>query len=264
MGFVGQRVFSPDVAPGIPAKAIARAEESFTGVTQTQENPQNPNAYLITLISRRSTLRPGLRYLRRGMDDLGNVANLVETEQILSKAAWDKEENVYSFTSARGSIPLFFSQSPYAFKPVPTLQRSLKANHDAFRRHFANLVKGYGPIHAVSLVDKTGGEAAIGEQYEKHTQQLNTEGGISGTEIGFQWFDFHAVCRGMKFENVKLLVDSLENALNRFGFTIERGGKLLRKQIGVVRTNCMDCLDRTNVAQSACEKPSRSKILRLG
>jgi hypothetical protein len=29
-------------------------------------------------------------------------------------------------------------------------------------------------------------------------------------------------------------------------------GKILEKQKGVVRTNCIDCLDRTNVTQVVC------------
>jgi len=111
------------------------------------------------------------------------------------------------------------------------------------------------------LVDKTGGEATIGEKYEAHTKQLNDEGGINGTQIGFEWFDFHAVCRGMKFEKVTLLVDALQAPLDRFGSTVEIGGKLLRKQVGIVRTNCMDCLDRTNVAQSACASRMLEKQL---
>lgn len=152
----------------------------------------------------------------------------------------------------QGSIPLFFSQSPYAFKPIPILQHSTETNHAAFRRHFVNLVNRYGGMQVSLLVDKTGGEAAIGQQYEEHTKQLNGEGGINGTQIGFEWFDFHAVCRGMKFEKVGLLVDALQRPLERFGSTVEIGGRLLKKQIGIVRTNCMDCLDRTNVAQSAC------------
>lgn len=36
-----------------------------------------------TLISRRSKERSGLRYQRRGIDEQGNTANFVETEQLL-------------------------------------------------------------------------------------------------------------------------------------------------------------------------------------
>lgn len=38
----------------------------------------------ITLISRRSVHRAGVRYLRRGVDSAGFVANFVETEMIIS------------------------------------------------------------------------------------------------------------------------------------------------------------------------------------
>lgn len=37
-----------------------------------------------TLISRRSVRRAGVRYLRRGIDPTGDVANFVETESIIS------------------------------------------------------------------------------------------------------------------------------------------------------------------------------------
>ena len=233
-------------------KVISGAQESVKSVLETQEKSTETSEFLVTLISRRSIMRPGLRYLRRGVDEEGHTANSVETEQILSRASWSDLEKVYSFAQIRGSIPLFFSQSPYAFKPVPILQHSSETNHAAFRRHFVNVVNRYGGVQVALLVDQTGGEATIGEQYEEHTKQLNGEGGISGTQIGFEWFDFHAVCRGMKFEKVSLLVDALQAQLDKFGSTVEIGGKLLKKQIGVVRTNCMDCLDRTNVAQSAC------------
>jgi hypothetical protein len=35
-----------------------------------------------------------------------------------------------------------------------------------------------------------------------------------------------------------------------FRYTVVEGDKLLKEQTSVIRTNCMDCLDRTNVVQS--------------
>ena len=50
-----------------------------------------------------------------------NPANSVESEQILSSATWDtSSDKIFSFTQFRGSIPLFFSQSPYSLKPQVT------------------------------------------------------------------------------------------------------------------------------------------------
>jgi hypothetical protein len=208
--------------------------------------------YLMTLISRRSVKRGGLRYLRRGVDGDGNTANSVETEQILSSPTWSNDSPAYSFLQIRGSIPLFFSQSPYSFKPIPQMQHSTETNFSAFKKHFGNLAARYGALQVATLVEKHGTEEQVGEEYEKHMTRLNEEGGISGNKIGFEWFDFHAMCRGMKFENVSILTDTLGPVLDGFSHSIEIKSKVTAKQSGVLRTNCMDCLDRTNVVQSAC------------
>jgi len=186
------------------------------------------------------------------VDDEGNTANGVETEQILSSTDWSSSSKIYSFLQIRGSIPLFFSQSPYSFKPVPQLQKSADSNFSAFKKHFSDLSARYGSLQVASLVEKHGVEAHIGEEYENNMKRLNESGGLDGAKVGFEWFDFHAVCRGMKFENVSILMDTLGSTLDAFGATVEQDNKLLERQSGILRTNCMDCLDRTNVVQSAC------------
>ncbi|KAL9094996.1 MAG: hypothetical protein Q9165_002598 [Trypethelium subeluteriae] len=102
-----------------------------------------------------------------------------------------------------------------------------------------------------SLVDKHGTENHIGEEYQKYAESLNEDGGLDGKQIGFKWFDFHNICRGMKFENVSLLIQELETALSSYGWTVLQEDKQIKEQNGILRTNCMDCLDRTNVVQSA-------------
>ncbi|KAI4201619.1 MAG: hypothetical protein LQ350_003098 [Teloschistes chrysophthalmus] len=254
-GFVGQRSFhvSP-TSSSDPSQVIPETEAEIEDITETQKRVGSQSDFLLTLISRRSIMRPGLRYLRRGVDEEGHAANNVETEQILSRASWSPADKIYSFMQVRGSIPLFFSQSPYSFKPVPVLRHSYDINHSAFKRHFSNITDRYGEVQIVSLVDKHGGEAEIGQQYEEHAKQLVTEGGTNGVKPSFEWFDFHHVCSGMRFENVSILINHLggtDGALDKHGMTVEVDGKVQQRQTGVVRTNCMDCLDRTNVVQSA-------------
>lgn len=58
----------------------------------------------------------------------------------------------------------------------------------------------------------------------------------------------------MKFENVSHLLLQLKDKLKALGSTMREEGKLVRKQKGVLRTNCMDCLDRTNMCQSSFAK----------
>ena len=253
-GFVGQRAFRVEKRPNFTADTVTPAvgsSEEAAKLARKAESRSDSSDFFITLVSRRSIKRPGLRYLRRGVDEEGHTANSVETEQILSKASWAPADKIYSLTQFRGSIPLFFSQSPYSFKPVPVLQHSTEMNQSAFKRHFEKITGRYGDVQVVLLVDKSGGEKAIGEKYETYTQQLNEADGTRSRKMAFEWFDFHSICRGMKFENVSQLVDTLGSKMDEFGMTVERNGGIEKKQKGVARTNCMDCLDRTNVVQSA-------------
>lgn len=250
-GFVGQKAF--EIQRANESEGTHRDSEGNS--VELREMGTSPpetdkGSFLITLISRRSTKRPGLRYVRRGVDDEGYTANTVETEQLLSHNDWSGK--IYSFTQLRGSIPLFFSQSPYAFKPVPALHHSAARNQIAFDRHFHGIQRQYGDVQIASLIDKSGGEAPIGQRYEEHAKRFNDQTSDPSKRLGFEWFDFHHVCRGMKFENVSILVNTIGKILDRFGNTIQKGEDILSKQSGVLRTNCMDCLDRTNVVQSAC------------
>ncbi|KAF2715742.1 hypothetical protein K504DRAFT_529866 [Pleomassaria siparia CBS 279.74] len=287
-GFVGQRAFSIKVLDS-QARSIAidptaspddislkswreskQAEADSSPDTNTEtpsSEPFNGKDFLLTLVSRRSVKRAGLRYLRRGVDDEGNAANSVETEQILSSPTWDSStDKIFSFTQYRASIPLFFSQSPYSLKPQVMVWGSPETNAKAFKLHFSGLASRYGSVYCASLVDKHGTEAKIGEGYEKQAKDLNASGGMDGQgkTLGFEWFDFHNVCRGMRFENVSILMDTLGPFMNSTGWTEIHNNQITHKQSGVLRTNCMDCLDRTNVVQSACARIALENQLSSG
>jgi synaptojanin len=60
----------------------------------------------ICLISRLSCERAGTRFNVRGVNDDGQVANFVETEQVIYL-----EDSVASYIHVRGSVPLFWEQS---------------------------------------------------------------------------------------------------------------------------------------------------------
>ncbi|KAI4705431.1 hypothetical protein J4E81_000313 [Alternaria sp. BMP 2799] len=289
-GFVGQRPFTIKTADGQSNSLVVDPSATPDDIQlqswheKQKEDPQSnaeasgeapdPDAslvdgkdFLLTLISRRSIKRAGLRYLRRGTDDEGCTANSVETEQILSNPAFSTtQDKIFSFTQIRGSIPLFFSQSPYSLKPQVSTWGSFETNARAFKKHFANLSSRYGEIYCDSLIDKHGTEAKIGELYEQHAKSLNENGGMDGKgkQLGFEWFDFHNVCRGMRFENVSKLMDSIEPFMKSSGWVEILGNQVQQKQSGVLRTNCMDCLDRTNVVQSACARTALEAQLSMG
>jgi hypothetical protein len=287
-GFVGQRPFTiklddsksnsavidPSATPDDIQLQSWHEKQKRNADSDSETNTDTPppevsdgKDFLLTLISRRSTKRAGLRYLRRGTDDEGCTANSVETEQILSSPTWNtSQDKIFSYTQIRGSIPLFFSQSPYSLKPQVNTWGTFETNARAFKRHFVDLSSRYGDIYCASLIDKHGTEAKIGELYEKHAKALNEGEGLDGKgkQFGFEWFDFHNVCRGMHFENVSRLMDTLEPFATSTGWTIISDDQIQHKQSGVLRTNCMDCLDRTNVVQSACARTALEAQLSTG
>ncbi|KAH6872726.1 SacI domain-containing protein [Alternaria rosae] len=289
-GFIGQRPFTIKTADGQSNSLVVdpsatpddiqlqswheKQKEDSRSNAEASGETSAPNAsladgkdFLLTLISRRSIKRAGLRYLRRGTDDEGCTANSVETEQILSNPAFSTtRDKIFSFTQIRGSIPLFFSQSPYSLKPQVSTWGSFDTNARAFKKHFADLSSRYGEIYCDSLIDKHGTEAKIGELYEQHAKSLNENGGMDGKgkQLGFEWFDFHNVCRGMRFENVSKLMDSIEPFMKSSGWVEISEDQVQQKQSGVLRTNCMDCLDRTNVVQSACARTALEAQLSTG
>ncbi|CAJ0871840.1 5090_t:CDS:10 [Entrophospora sp. SA101] len=201
------------------------------------------------LISRRSRDRAGLRYQRRGINENGDVANFVD--EIL---------HLVSFIQVRGSIPIFWSQSPYSLKPKPVLERSLGENMEAFKKHFDQLKKKYGAVANVNLTELNGREAIVGGAYKEKICKLNDN------KIEYIEFDFHKECKGMKYENISKLVSSLHRNFNSIGYYWQAGDSEIHcRQEGVFRTNCMDCLDRTNVVQSAIAREVLNlQLLRLG
>lgn len=244
-----QKVIKQSIDEAIPDSGKAKSEDSST---------KKPQKFLLTLISRRSVARAGLRYLRRGIDQDGNVANNVETEQILCSPSWDaantQDEKLLSYTQIRGSMPVYFSQSPYSLKPIPVFRGSPEDNLLAFKAHFRQLVQQYGHVQAVNLVEKKGTEGKVGGLFQELTEKSNEFSNEKDSKLRFEWFDFHQMCKGMKFENVSLLFDQLNDVFPTFGWTSQVGGEIKSKQSGILRTNCMDCLDRTNVVQSAAAR----------
>lgn len=55
----------------------------------------------------------------------------------------------------------------------------------------------------------------------------------------------------MRWDRLSILLDRLGHEQDDFSyFLLTRDGTVVSQQDGVFRTNCIDCLDRTNVVQS--------------
>lgn len=223
----------------------------FISINQCMINNYN---FTWALISRRSIYRAGTRLFRRGLDKDGNVANFVETEQIVEYQA-DRS----SFVQIRGSIPLYWIQFPdLRYKPSPRLTETDAEEHKAAcSRHLENTTLLYGRQILINLVDHKGAEGNLGRAFEEMVHTI----GLSS--IRYEAFDFHAECRHMRWDRLSILIDRLSFEQDEMGFfLLMRDGSLISLQDGVFRTNCIDCLDRTNVVQSMLARRALTTVLK--
>ena len=195
-----------------------------------------------SLVSRRSVYRAGTRMWTRGIDKDGAVANYVETEQIL-----EFREFRSSFVQTRGSIPVYWKQDPdLRYKPPPTLTND---NHEeAFGWHFESQVMLYGRQVAINLINQKGSEGPLQEAFKNHVNNSSRQ--MVKDNVKYEYFDFHHECRNMRWDRLSILMDRLSQDQESLGYFLYRDGVVLLEQDGIFRTNCIDCLDRTNVVQS--------------
>ncbi|KYQ89139.1 putative phosphoinositide phosphatase [Tieghemostelium lacteum] len=205
-----------------------------------------------TLISRRNLNRAGTRYYVRGIDKEGNVANNVETEQIIQIS----KDTYSSFVQVRGSIPLFWSQFPdLKYKPKVQFYGTQQENDRPLSIHFNQLNQIYGNVTAVNLIDRKGSELALGNAFEKGVKDLKSE------KTRFVWFDFHKECAKMRYDKIQILIDLIKPDIDKNSYFYVRHGQVVSRQTGIIRTNCIDNLDRTNVVQSIITRNSLTNQL---
>ncbi|KAL5557407.1 hypothetical protein UlMin_039643 [Ulmus minor] len=209
----------------------------------------------VTLIARRCTRRNGTRMWRRGADSDGYVANFVETEQIMQLNGFTS-----SFVQVRGSIPLLWEQIvDLTYKPKFEILRQEEAAK-VVERHFLDLRKKYGSVFAIDLVNSHGGEGRLSQKFASAMQH------IASDDVRYLHFDFHRICGHIHFERLSILYEQIVDFLDKNGYLLlnEKGEKM-KEQLGVVRSNCIDCLDRTNVTQSMIgRRMLESQLRRLG
>lgn len=108
---------------------------------------------LITLLSRRSRLYAGARFLKRGINDDGDVANEVETEQVVEDRS-RPALSISSFVLYRGSIPLSWRQDTAGMVPKPPIVfNAVDPYFASAARHFDDLLTRYAsPILVLNLI----------------------------------------------------------------------------------------------------------------
>uniref|UniRef100_A0A6I8QAI2 Phosphatidylinositol-3-phosphatase SAC1 n=1 Tax=Xenopus tropicalis TaxID=8364 RepID=A0A6I8QAI2_XENTR len=179
------------------------------------------------LISRRSCFRAGVRYYVRGIDSEGHAANFVETETGIS-----------------------------CIKSGPSQSKAM----DGFQRHFDSQIISYGKQVVLNLVNQKGSEKPLEQAFSQMVS------GLGNGMLRYIAFDFHKECSRMRWDRLQILVDQVSETQDDFGyFLVDSDGKVVSQQEGIFRSNCMDCLDRTNVVQSLLARRSlQFQLQRLG
>ncbi|KAF7597210.1 hypothetical protein BBP40_008052 [Aspergillus hancockii] len=214
-------------------------------------------------------------------DATGGLSGFAGGQSMKEKPGVSSQDlQVMAFVQTRGSVPVYWAEVNN-LKYTPKLQvRGVETAVDAARKHFAEQIRLYGDNYLVNLVNQKGREERVKNAYEQLVRILvapsteSTEVDAVSSEkvhvlepgqrqkeldrLHYIYFDFHNETKGLQWHRAELLLDRLLDGLNRGGYFrgVEDpghpGGQLDTRtsQNSVVRTNCMDCLDRTNVVQS--------------
>ena len=210
----------------------------------------------IALIARRSRFHAGTRFRKRGLNVDGACGNDVETEQLLCEDSTRhlSRGHVMSFVQIRCSVPLFWSQEATAINPKPpVVYQRCDTTLSATRLHFADLLERYGtPQLVVNLMrsKKQGSyEVRLKQHFESAVERMNREL-PPAIRILYRPFDMKSHEKSNQIYDVfARLAESVVLRVKFFHSSNATHGTPIQVQKGVVRTNCVDCLDRTNVLQ---------------
>jgi hypothetical protein len=202
-----------------------------------------------------------------------------------------REIQIMSYLQTRGSVPVYWAEVN-TLHYTPKLQiRGVETAVSAARAHFDEQIRIYGDNYLVNLVNQKGREKAVKEAYEMMVRILlsspseskqadqttdekfrTLESQMKRSEfdrLHYIYFDFHNETKGLKWHRAQLLLDQLHDALLKQQYfrgvdmpaDVEGRLEVRLQQTSVVRTNCMDCLDRTNVVQSMLARWALNRML---
>jgi phosphatidylinositol 3,5-bisphosphate 5-phosphatase len=189
----------------------------------------------------------------------------VETEQIVSRMQTTSfhapgpklyaNPNYTSYVQHRGSIPLYWTQDNTGVTPKPPIELHLvDPFYGAAALHFDNLFERYGgPIIVLNLVkgkERTPRESKLLDEFTNAISYLNQFLPEDKKLIYIPW-DMSRASKSRDQDVIGKLESIAADVIQTTGFFHNGDSELQPAQVqnGVARTNCIDCLDRTNAAQ---------------
>ena len=277
--FDASRILTSAIRGFVSTMTIA---PSLTPIRATRTN--YPSS--LTLVSRLSCRRAGTRFNSRGIDDEGHVANFVETECVF----WFPSGLCFSYVQVRGSVPIFWEQATGLLpnQQKISITRSPQATQPAFDKHFEDLEMSYGAVFILNLLSKSKlGEVELTDRYRYHVlhnpfYQDAGKGVVAGHSLLQELqFDFHAETKGPSgYEAASMVRRLIQDSAEGFAYHLSENTQdsdrpqlgsddlprqksvSVLEQNGVFRTNCLDCLDRTNLIQTIIDQMALEDFLR--
>ncbi|CBZ27409.1 putative inositol polyphosphate phosphatase [Leishmania mexicana MHOM/GT/2001/U1103] len=279
---------------------------------------------LVTLIARVSKASAGVRYLRRGLNSDGHVANHVEVEQIISdESSWNSTFTagaITSYVQLRGSVPVRWYHPPTASRLLskpPIVIGPHDSQWSETCLHFQHLLEQYGsPILVHDLLKRRENntrESVLGDAYRAAVRAMvaavdrwtpaatagrdsvergnTSEPRVCGADVlQYESTDLRSLSQ-LAWNTMTALAEQHFRVVHCFVTrrccpvaTLERhaqyasrldhsdmlmtgdtskvadahkrrvssdgeDAEVVQLQRGVVRSNCLDCIDRTNLGQ---------------
>ncbi|CAM1504507.1 Fc.00g020980.m01.CDS01 [Cosmosporella sp. VM-42] len=221
---------------------------------------------------------------------LGGYAGSSDMQSGKYGAGAGKEMQIFSYVQTRGSVPTFWAEIN-SLRYTPKLQiRGTDAAVTPAMKHFDEQIRLYGDNYLINLVNQKGRERVVKNSYERMVEKLvsspkeHQEADLVTDEkfvtiqpetkhhefdrLHYVYFDYHSETKGMKMHKAYALIEKLADALDKQGYfravdtpaSIDGNMDSRSYQTSVMRTNCMDCLDRTNVVQSMFARHTLDRI----
>ena len=230
---------------------FAAASQFFFPIIQGFVGNVSGPDFKLLLISRRSAIMGGTRYNSRGADNTGNVANFVQTEQVVTFG-----KKFFSFQQVRGSLPFYWEQQKGLINPKAEIHQRQNVNVDLLSKHLKTFTdKKFQSVVFFNLLSrKREDEETLSKYLLTLLEQISQKGELKD-RIFYEHIDFHAITKQADFSNVdKYIYNTF--AKREADFSVFEFEELLDENVRkneqkvLVRTNCLDCLDRTNAVQT--------------
>eukprot|EP00347_Sterkiella_histriomuscorum_P022024 403331952 len=191
------------------------------------------------LISRRMHAQSGIKSYTTGLDDEGNCANYVETEVILTC-----NNSQYSFVQSRGTVPIFWQFKQTKSKIV--FSRDRGSTLYPLMTHISKILDNYNKLIFLNLLSRNETwESNLKAEYQEMFQIVQDD------RIRNVNYEFNAEVQN-DFRKLNKIIESLDQQGNYqidFSLIDLQENLILMEQKGLIRTQCVDSSDRSNIAQ---------------